>query len=149
MNPLDMLRVVDELIGGAEEAFWRSAISRIYYAAFHVARGLLLSCGFAVPLDQRAHAYLWRRLSHSGHPDVAAAGATLWRLRRDRNGADYHLDRPVSHDLAVRDYELALDGIRLLQAAAVDPVVRPRITQTIKTYERDVLLEVTWRPLTP
>jgi hypothetical protein len=77
MNPLDFLEVADELIGGMREADWRSAVSRAYYAAFHVARRLLQRCGFTVPDGDQAHAYLWLRLSNAGHPDVRQAGLDL------------------------------------------------------------------------
>ena len=44
MKPRDFLDVADELSDG--EAHWRSAVSRAYYAAFHVARRLLIELGF-------------------------------------------------------------------------------------------------------
>ena len=48
MNPHDFLEVANEWITGVREAEWRSAVSRAYYAAFHVARLLLERCGFSV-----------------------------------------------------------------------------------------------------
>jgi hypothetical protein len=35
--------------------------------------------------------------------------------------------------------------IQLLEAVSAEPVVRTRITDAIKVYERDVLREVTWQ----
>jgi uncharacterized protein (UPF0332 family) len=37
MNPHDFLEVANEWLTGIREAEWRSAVSRAYYAAFHVA----------------------------------------------------------------------------------------------------------------
>src|SRR5438105_15217961 len=52
--------------------------------------------GFQVPGGDRAHAYLWRRLSNSGEAQVQTAGSDLNSLRGDRNQADYEVDRTLS-----------------------------------------------------
>jgi len=41
MTGRELLAVAQQLAGAGTEAEWRSAISRAYYAAFHVARELL------------------------------------------------------------------------------------------------------------
>jgi uncharacterized protein (UPF0332 family) len=91
MDVRDFLEVAWSLLEGNGEAEWRSAVSRAYYAAFHVARQLMIQCGFAVPRADQAHAYLWLRLSNAGHPDVQQAGAQLSFLRQERNRADYDI----------------------------------------------------------
>jgi uncharacterized protein (UPF0332 family) len=88
MNPREFLNVAEEWVTGLSEAEWRSAVSRAYYGAFHVARSLLQACGFEVPLADRSHAYLWLRLSNCGHPDLQKAGEALNDLRGRRNEAD-------------------------------------------------------------
>jgi len=60
MTGRDFLALADQLASGGTEAEWRSAISRAYYAAFHVARELLQDLRFSVPHADRAHAYLSR-----------------------------------------------------------------------------------------
>jgi hypothetical protein len=62
MTGRDFLTVAEQLAAGGTEAEWRSAISRAYYAAFHVGRELLEDLRFRVPHADRAHAYLSRRL---------------------------------------------------------------------------------------
>src|SRR5579883_2185536 len=89
VNFREYLTLARTLAGGTTEAEWRSASSRAYYAAFHVARLLLLSLGFRVPQAERAHGYLWLRLSNAGHADTMKAGSRLGLLRRQRNWADY------------------------------------------------------------
>src|SRR4051794_10116309 len=101
MNARDFLEVAWDWVGGTREAEWRSAASRAYYAAFHVARELLQGCGFDVPATEQAHAYLWLRLSNANHPDVTDAGSKLQELRAHRNWADYDLSRPFSQVFAV------------------------------------------------
>jgi hypothetical protein len=96
MDFRDYLSVATRLLAEATEADWRSAISRAYYAAFHVGCDLLRSLGFTVPRADRAHAHVWLRLSNSGHPDVIKAGADLNDLRGARNRADYDARRDSS-----------------------------------------------------
>ncbi len=92
MNFRDFLTVAATLAAGSTEADWRSSISRAYYAAFHVACDLLRDLHFTVPNSERAHAYLWLRLSNSGHSDVRNAGLPFrvstsfgrhWNLRAE------------------------------------------------------------------
>ena len=42
MDEREFLKVALSLLAGASEADWRSAVSRAYYAAFHVARNLVV-----------------------------------------------------------------------------------------------------------
>jgi uncharacterized protein (UPF0332 family) len=146
MNAREFLDVAEPLIAGMTEAEWRSAVSRAYYAAFHVARGLLDLCGFDVPRAEQAHAYLCRRLENSGHTDVENTGSALNALRKMRNRADYDLDRIFPHPSAAGQVQAADNIIRLLEDVEADPGVRARITDAMKTYERDVLRQVTWHP---
>lgn len=145
MNALDFLAVAGEWAVGSREAEWRSAASRAYYAAFHVARELLEGCGFVVPTAEPAHSYLWLRLANAGQPDIQAAGNKLRELRRYRNWADYDLRVPFPDFDAVGQVQDADDVIQLLQAVQGSPAIRTRITAAIQVYERDVLKRVTWR----
>src|SRR5262249_25817582 len=69
----DFLKQAQPWISLATEPDWRSAVSRAYYAAFHEARRMLSDLGFVVPRGDRAHAYLWRRLSNCGDIQVQLA----------------------------------------------------------------------------
>src|SRR5206468_7212368 len=89
MNWRDLLLLAARLAAGTTEADWRTAISRAYYAAFHVARRLLADLNFTVPRADRAHQYLAFRLSNCGESAVEQAGRDLETLRRLRNRADY------------------------------------------------------------
>jgi hypothetical protein len=145
MNERDFLTLAQRLAVGATEAEWRSAVSRAYYAAFHVARHLLEDLGFTVPQADRAHAYLWLRLYNCGDAQVQAAGADLNALRRDRNWADYNLPRPLVQAFAQARLPDTERIIQILDAAALEPT-RTQITDAMRIYERDVLYDVTWHP---
>jgi uncharacterized protein (UPF0332 family) len=146
MKPRDFLELADTLCTEITEAAWRTAVSRAYYAAFHTARQLLRQCGFAVPPADQAHAYLWLRLANSGHPDVQRAGNDLSILRHIRNWADYDLDRPMDHATAFGQVQAGDSIIQLLEQVAGEPTVREPVIEAMKTYERDVLRQVTWHP---
>jgi uncharacterized protein (UPF0332 family) len=149
MDPHDFLTLAGALTTGTAEADWRSAVSRAYYAAFHVARLLLRQGGFAVPRAERAHAYLFLRLSNSGHPLVEQAGVNLNSLRSTRNRADYDLDRPFDEQTAIDNFQLADDVIRLLDQVPTVPTTMSAIVDRMRVYERDVLGEVTWQAPPP
>lgn len=128
---------------GPTEADWRSAISRAYYVAFHVARELMSELGFATPRADLAHAFLWRRLENCGHVPLALAGSRLNQLRGERNHADYDLDS----DLPWKDAQAAVTSAAMIIAAlqTLSSEDRRLATEAMKIYERDVLRESTWR----
>lgn len=145
MDFRDFLALAKALKSGASEAEWRSAVSRAYYAAFHVARHLLQDLGFTVPRADRAHAYLSLRLSNSGQVDVMRAGQDLNDLRQQRNRADYDERQSYTHATAAFVVQTAEEIIQVLDAASNAPI-RTSITDAMKLYERDVLKDATWHP---
>lgn len=146
MDETGFLELADELSMGSRQAEWRTAISLAYYAVFHKARSLLQQGGFRVPNAEQAHAYLWLRLSNSGHIDVGNAGELLNDLRRTRNAADYDFAVPVDSEMAIEHVGIAMDIIQLLHHLATEPMIFTRVVEAIKIYERNVLREVTWHP---
>ena len=145
MDFRDYLTLARTLAGGSTEAEWRSACSRAYYAAFHVARSLLAGLHFRVAKADRAHSYLWLRLSNAGVLQVTQAARQLNDLRRDRNQADYDEHHTFTRARAIQNVDFAEQVIQALDAAGVEPI-RTQITDAIKVYERDVLRDVTWQP---
>ncbi|MBI3465766.1 MAG: hypothetical protein HY000_22345 [Planctomycetes bacterium] len=66
-------------------------------------------------------------------------------LRGYRNRADYELTAALSQPTAVGQVQIAEQILQALDAAALQPT-RTHITDAMKTYERDVLKQVTWQP---
>lgn len=145
MNWRDFLRLASRMAADSTEADWRTAVSRAYYAAFHVARRLAADLRFTVPRADRAHQYLVFRLSNSGTAVVEQAGRELENLRRLRNRADYDETPAVLHSQAVAAVRVAEGIIQLLDSAQQEPV-RTQIRDAMIVYERDVLHDVTWQP---
>jgi uncharacterized protein (UPF0332 family) len=145
MNWRDFLPLAARLAGGASEADWRTAISRAYYAAFHIARRWFADLNFTVPRADRAHQYLVFRLSNSGESAVEQAGRDLETLRRLRNRADYDEAPSLMQPQAAAAVQIAEGVIQVLDAARQDPA-RTLIRDAMIIYERDVLHDVTWQP---
>jgi uncharacterized protein (UPF0332 family) len=145
VNGRDFLQIAQVLATDTSEAAWRSAVSRAYYAAFHEARVLLQDLGFIVPRADRAHAYLWLRLSNCGDIPTQLAGRELNDLRGDRNRADYDLDQALTQVEAAGHVLIARRIIQALDGAGLEPT-RTAVTDAMKIYERDVLKDVTWHP---
>jgi uncharacterized protein (UPF0332 family) len=110
MNWRDFLSLAARVAADATEAEWRTAVSRAYYAAFHVARQVLTDLNFTVPRADRAHQYLVFRLSNCGESAVEQSGRDLETLRRLRNRADYDDLPAVTQHQAAAAVRLA-DGI--------------------------------------
>src|SRR5262249_53359591 len=127
MNERDFLSLAQTLAGGVTEAAWRSAISRAYYAAFHVARILLQDLGFTVPQADRAHADLWLRLANCGDTTIQAAASDLNLLRRHRNQADYELKLVFTQAFAQSRVGATGPIIQAFDTARVEPT-RTQIT---------------------
>jgi uncharacterized protein (UPF0332 family) len=145
MNWRDFLVLAARLATGTTEADWRTAVSRAYYAAFHVARRLLTDLSFTVPRADRAHQYLVFRLSNCGESVVEQAGRDLETLRRLRNRADYDEVPALLQPQATAAVLLAEAIVHVLDAAGQEPA-RTRMRDAMIVYERDVLHDVTWHP---
>jgi uncharacterized protein (UPF0332 family) len=145
MNWRDFLPLAARLAAGATEADWRTAVSRAYYAAFHVARRLFADLGFSVPRADRARQYLVFRLCNSGESAVERAGRDLETLRRLRNRADYDETPALTQPQAAAAVQIAEGIIQVLDAARQEPA-RTRNRDGMIVYERDVLQDVTWHP---
>ena len=139
----DFLKFAERTATGPTETDWRTAVSRAYYAAFHEARDFLTALGFQTPRADMAHAFLWRRLQNCGHVRLALAGSRLNQLRGERNQADYDLHRDLARDDAAAAVKSAAMIFDTLHGLSTDE--RLLITEAIKTYERDILRESTWR----
>lgn len=84
----------------AAEAEFRTAASRAYYGAFHLANQFMDELGFTVPDNENAHGQLRLRLLNSGEPTCVAAGKFLREMHQNRLVADYKLEIDKFQDAA-------------------------------------------------
>ena len=144
MNSRDFLPLAERLADDDSEAAWRTAVSRAYYAAFHVACDVMAALGFDVPKADRAHGYLWLRLQNCSNADVIQAGRVLKDLRTHRNRADCEKQHALTQQDAAK-YLIDAKAIVATLDQTLEEEISLQITEAIKNYERDVLKEVTWR----
>src|SRR5580704_1421606 len=78
---------------GDPEARYRSAVSRAYYGAYHLAIEFLSGIGFRVSGNSECHEEAYRALLNSGNLDAVTAARLLNDLRNSRNEADYRLTK--------------------------------------------------------
>jgi uncharacterized protein (UPF0332 family) len=143
MTGHDFLHLAQVLASGATEAEWRSAVSRAYYAGFHVARDLLWDMGFKVPRADAAHKYLAFRLQNCGHGPLEQVGRDLDALRTDRNHADYDFVPAFTKGRATSLVTSSRGLVQALALATVEPT-RTQVRDGIIAYERNVVHQVTW-----
>lgn len=90
-DPLLLLVLADNLCADVnyhDESKYRTSISRAYYAAHLTARCKLESSGFIFTEKKNVHQEVIDQLKNSNKK----ASDMLYKLRRDRNKADYKLD---------------------------------------------------------
>jgi uncharacterized protein (UPF0332 family) len=101
------LLLAQELGGRADEAARRSAISRAYYCAFHVANDHLKANSVTLDLKRHSHERVWHVYLKSSKPECVKIGTDGNRLRVTRTDADYRLGRQVTSGLVQRSIQEA------------------------------------------
>ena len=94
MQAIEFVVLATRLSGEAAEVSQRSALSRGYYGAFHVARQLVESCGIRFAEAAQAHQHVGYCMDNSKDDELAVAARKLKSLRLARNAADYELNDP-------------------------------------------------------
>jgi uncharacterized protein (UPF0332 family) len=84
----DYRKLAEELKLRSDEAFWRTAVSRLYYAVYWKVRLHLEERENVIVPEKDAHAFVWKRFNGGG-PTRQAICSYGKRLRDRRNQADY------------------------------------------------------------
>lgn len=121
----------------AGEASYRSAVSRAYYGAFHLAISFLSGLGFKVPKGAGAHGWVPQALIGSDQQDAAEAGRLLQDLHAERIVADYRWERRATGNQidAQTSVHTAL-AIHQLLIACEEPVAKRALKAAISSYLR-------------
>jgi uncharacterized protein (UPF0332 family) len=110
--------VADSLVNspptGFDEAAFRCAISRAYYAAFCSARDYAISKGVHLSTDGRAHGELVRHYKRAPNQAMNTIGTRLRDLRRNRRDADYTTSITISEAKARASLHDANEVLTLL-----------------------------------
>ena len=123
MDPRDFNRLADVLSHGTSSSEARSAISRAYYAVYHVAVETLKNVGISISIGPAGHGEVLRYLANSGDAEVCRMASDLSDFRRKRNDADYDLSNSAVEKATVAQsyVHLAERIISALDACQVEP----------------------------
>jgi len=98
MNPREFQRLAQRLVLNPLPAELRTAVSRAYYAAFHVSDETLQQWGFSISKGPAGHGEVRSHFGNSGDRDLARIGSQLNDLHSARIRADYRLERSDVED---------------------------------------------------
>jgi uncharacterized protein (UPF0332 family) len=138
MEAREFLVLAQELTLAGGPARYRSAISRTYYAVYHVAYDLLQNLGFEFGRGHEAHQAVDEYLVQTRVTSLIQVGARLRRLRAVRVKADYWMrdPQPEQVQLVATWLEQATNMIAALDAAAADAPTRERMTRALQAWEQ-------------
>ena len=141
MDPDDFISLAGKLAATAnsDEAVYRTAVSRAYYGAFHLAASLLGELGFSAPRTANAHVFVQHHLNGSGQSSACIAASLLSDLHAARNRADYQLDRDTAgtHAVALLCVETAHE-IRTALLECSQPPMREQVRKGIAAYVKRI-----------
>lgn len=139
MDPRDFLEVAKKLSQGGTAAEYRTAVSRAYYATFHVGAAFLKDMGCPISTGPQAHGEVRNNLSNCGDAELAGLGSKLADLHTKRIIADYRLG-DVKYDNQKTSQAVTLQAERMIQALnqCDSGSRRDDIAQALKEYLRKI-----------
>ena len=140
MIPNDFLDLAARLSNGANEADFRTSVSRAYYGTFHAAVQILVEAGISLPIGPESHHKVRLCLLECGERPGFQAGSELQTLRKQRNIADYDLRDSINQDEknAQTQVQNARVILGLLDACRQEPA-RTRFRAKVRDYAANVL----------
>lgn len=117
------------LVARNEAADLRTAVSRAYYAAFHVASDVLEGLGFRLDKGAAAHGKASQYLLNSGDTALARVGSQLSDLHGKRIDADYRLGNTI---IETRNTAVALVAQAHSMIQALDQGIDERRREAVK-----------------
>jgi uncharacterized protein (UPF0332 family) len=118
-------------------AAYRSAISRAYYAAFHVAADALAGIGHSPGSGDGSHKKVVIYLQQSGDEGLDSAAKTIDQMRTMRNHADYDMKNLDVEELSNvrRTAEMAQQAIDHLDVFVKDAERKNAAAEAIARYK--------------
>ncbi len=115
-------RLVASIALGSPEARFRTAASRAYYGAYHLAVAALTTWGLKVKQNAYGHQDVYNLFWGSGHAEARKVASLLDDLRTERIKADYRMDdsRFQEPRAAMMCVEMAEDAKRYLERCHSD-----------------------------
>lgn len=118
---LRFLSLAERLVADADEEALRSAISRAYYAAFHVAYTYVLMVNRYPGRKRLRHMEVWNAFVDAPATVGLPIGVQGAKLLQDRHSADYATTFPgrlrEKADEAIRDARAIIDAVDRLSGS--------------------------------
>jgi uncharacterized protein (UPF0332 family) len=110
MDPVDFISLAGKLAAtaNADDAAYRTAVSRAYYGAFHLAALFLAELGFSAPRTANVHVFVQHHLNGSRQLPACTAASLLSDLHAARNRADYQLGHDTVGTQAVAKWSVEM-----------------------------------------
>ncbi len=139
MDPRDFLDIAKKLSGGSKAAEYRTAVSRAYYATYHVGADFFKAIGCRISEGPSGHGEVIRNLANCGDFELAKVGSQLTDLRTQRNNADYYLDN-IKFDNQKTSQTIAIKSEQMIQALdrCGSGARRDEIAKAVKEYLRKI-----------
>lgn len=141
MEPVAFLKLAERLCNQPDdEASLRSAVSRGYYALFHLAKNFVEKHVEKLPKDAKSHDKVYTYLNNCGVMEIVEVAGNLNDLRDERNDADYDLTTPrfsdpnVANLLFVKTRSSYRDFERFVQSADN----RKKLIKGISQYKKKI-----------
>jgi len=140
MSGEDFLSLAKSLLKTPTEAAYRSAVSRAYYAVFHVGIAFLAELGLKASEGPQAHAQLRARVNNCGVPELKNTYEQLYDLYKRRRFADYDLNITIFQAQANVALMVASAGqiITTIKQCQQSQALRNQIRNNIREYERKI-----------
>lgn len=150
MDPRDFHQLASHLVRSSSAAEIRTAISRAYYAVYHVSAEILRAMGFQISTGPQGHGDVRNRLSNSGAPEVMRIGSQLGDLQGRRIQADYRLDN-LEVENPKTAHALVEQAARMIQTLerCSKGLQRPQIIAAIEAWEQKIGTKPPTRPNLP
>jgi uncharacterized protein (UPF0332 family) len=127
MDPIQFLRLAEALLRDhAHAAGWRTAVSRAYYSAHHIAKAFVEGASVHVVGGAAAHGDVWNHLVNVGDAEIEWVGGELSNLHGERIEADYQLAK-----LGMQNQQRA--ALKVAQARALIEIIE-RCRNDVKRY---------------
>jgi uncharacterized protein (UPF0332 family) len=119
-------------------AAYRSAASRAYYSAYHIAMHFMADLSFYCRGDGISkHQWLQQCLINCGVPEASEAGKLLENLQESRNDADYRLDNAECETRKNAQFCVErAESIKSQIDVCRQPPIRQKISAGLITYRK-------------
>jgi len=140
MSGEEFLEVSKNLLKTPNEAAYRTAVNRAYYAVFHCSAAFFSELGLKISDGPQTHGQFLARINNCGTPELQSIHTNLVDLYKRRRLADYDLSSPLFHvqSLVALLVASAAQMIATIKGCQQSQDLCIQIRHNIREYERKI-----------